>query len=309
MERDATIFVTGGMGMVGGGLLAKLRALGYSRVIAPDRKTLDLRRMDDVVAFMREHQPRYVFHLAAKVGGIQANMRDPAGFLVENALSTMAVFNACRETRPEKILFLGSSCIYPCACPQPMKEEYLLTGPLEPTNEGYALAKIMGLKLASYMEKQDGLSFVCPMPCNLYGTGDHFDLDKAHVLSSLVKRFVDAKRSGAPSVTLWGDGSARREFLHVDDMVDALIFFMERVTGSEIINVGPGSDVTIRELADMVKKHSGFDGSIEWDTSKPNGMPRKCLDVSRLNALGFTARIPLDEGIARTVDEYLRLSA
>ena len=304
MERDAALLVTGGSGMVGSALLRELTRLGYSHALSPQRGQLDLADRSAVQAYFEIHRPAYCFMLAARVGGIQANMDDPLGFLSDNLCIEQNLFSACEKFPPKKCLFLGSSCVYPRDCPQPMREEYLLSGPLEPTNEGYALAKIAGLKMAQFLHKRSGILTVCPMPCNLYGTGDHFDLQKAHVLSSLVKRFVDARRSAADSVTLWGNGSARREFLHVDDIVRAMLFFMEKVESTDIMNVGAGADISIRELAQLVCQVSGFRGQILWDTSKPNGMPRKCLDVSRVSALGFKPQISLQEGIERTVREY-----
>jgi GDP-L-fucose synthase len=293
--------------MVGGQLARTLRNLGFSAVLTPYRSELDLQDRAAVISYFEKHRPDYVFLIAARVGGIQANIDNPLCFLTENLRIQDACFAAIEQTRPEKTIFLGSSCIYPRECSQPMQEGALLTGPLEPTNEGYALAKIVGLKTAQYLAKTHNVKIACPMPCNLYGTGDHFEYERAHVLSSLVRRFVDARDSDTPSVTLWGDGSARREFLHVADMVRALLFFAEHVDTSEIINVGPGNDVSIAELAQLISAAVQYRGEIKWDTTKPNGMPRKCLDVSALNALGFEASIPLMEGIQQTVREYEQL--
>ena len=307
MDKTATILVTGATGMVGGALLRRLHAEGYARAFGPPRKDLDLSDRAAVMSWFERHRPQHVFLLAARVGGIVANMSDPAGFLEQNLRIEMNLFEACVKFGTKKNVYLGSSCIYPRECPQPMREEYLLTGPLEPTNEGYALAKILGLKMAAYQHRQHGLRTVCPMPCNLYGTGDHFDLEKSHVLSALVRRFVDAQDTRAPSVTLWGTGSARREFLHVDDAVRAMLFFMDRVETPEHINIGPGTDVTIRELALMIAKETGYAGEVRWDSTKPDGMPRKCMDVTRMKALGFVPEVTLAEGIARTIDEYREL--
>jgi GDP-L-fucose synthase len=221
----------------------------------------------------------------------------------------IGLFEACHKYTTRKNLFLGSSCIYPRESPQPMKEEYLLAGPLEPTNEGYALAKIVGLKLAQYYHQQYGMLTICPMPCNIYGTGDHFDLQRSHVLSALVRRFVDAQDLGASPVTLWGTGSARREFIHVEDVARAMLFLMDHHDSPEIINVGAGSDVSIRELAGLVAEQVGFAGEIAWDSTKPDGMPRKCLDVSRMAAMGFQISVNLQEGIGRTIAEYRQLKA
>jgi GDP-L-fucose synthase len=306
-DPTAKVFISGANGMVGGQLARTLRNLGFSAVLTPYRSELDLQDRAAVISYFEKHRPDYVFLIAARVGGIQANIDNPLCFLTENLRIQDACFAAIEQTRPEKTIFLGSSCIYPRECSQPMQERALLTGPLEPTNEGYALAKIVGLKTAQYLAKTHNVKIACPMPCNLYGTGDHFEYERAHVLSSLVRRFVDARDSDTPSVTLWGDGSARREFLHVADMVRALLFFAEHVDTSEIINVGPGNDVSIAELAQLISAAVQYRGEIKWDTTKPNGMPRKCLDVSALNALGFEASIPLMEGIQQTVREYEQL--
>ncbi len=309
MDKNARILITGSSGMVGAALLRRLRADGYTRLSAPRHAELDLANRDAVLAWFELERPEHVFMLAARVGGIVANMADPVGFLQENSRITLNLYEASQRFGAKKNLFLGSSCIYPRECPQPMREDYLLTGPLEPTNEGYALAKIAGLKMAVYQHRQHGLKTVCPMPSNIYGTGDHFDLQKSHVLSALVRRFVDACDNQAPDVTLWGTGSARREFLHVDDVVRAMLFFMERVETPEHVNIGPGTDVTIRELALAIAKETGFKGEIRWDTSKPDGMPRKCMDVTRMRALGFSPEVTLEQGIARTVREYRELKA
>lgn len=245
--------------------------------------------------------------IAAKVGGIAANAADPVGFMNDNLTMTLSLFGAAHRHGVRKSLFLGSSCIYPKACPQPMREEHLLSGPLEPTNEAYAIAKIAGLKLADYYFRQHGVVTVCPMPCNIYGTSDHFDLEKAHVLSALVRRFVDAARGDADEVTLWGTGAARREFIHVEDVVTAILLLMDRCQTPEIVNVGTGVDVSIAELAEMVASAAGYRGRIAWDHAKPDGMSRKCLDVSRIARLGFVPAIGLEEGIRMTVREYRAL--
>jgi GDP-L-fucose synthase len=245
--------------------------------------------------------------IAAKVGGIAANKADPVGFLSENLRMQLNLFQACHKFGIRKNLFLGSSCVYPRDCPQPMKEEYLLTGPFEPTNEGYALAKIAGLKLGNYYHEQYGMLTISPMPCNIYGTNDHFDLERSHVLSALVRRFVDAKDESNAFVTLWGTGSARREFIHVQDVAQALLFLIDNYDSTEIINVGTGTDVSVRDLAKLIAEQVGYSGGIRWDQTKPDGMPRKCLDVSKLTRLGFQAQIGLEEGIQRTIAEYRQL--
>jgi len=309
MHKNARILVTGTTGMVGAALLRILKIEGYGSVLSPARAELDLLDRRAVFDYFALHRPEHVFMVAARVGGIAANQADPVGFLDENLQITLNLFAACHLHPTLKNLFLGSSCIYPRECPQPMREGHLLTGPLEPTNEAYALAKIAGLKAAVYYERQFGVKTVCPMPCNVYGTGDHFDFERSHVLSALVRRFVDAADERADRVTLWGTGIARREFVHVEDVARACLFFMRNVETSEHVNVGPGVDISIRDLASLIGRMAGYAGTIEWDPSRPDGMLRKCLEVSRLRALGFDTAIGLEEGIARTLDEYRALKA
>lgn len=309
MHKDGIIYVAGHDGMVGSAVVRALTAAGYERVIGRPLAQLDLRDGVQVRDFFDAERPAYVILAAARVGGIQANMKHPAEFLHDNLMMQCNVIHQAYLHQVRKLCFLGSSCIYPRECPQPMREEHLLTGPLEPTNEGYAIAKIAGLKLIEYYRRQYGLSGVSLMPCNLYGTNDHFDLEHAHVLSSLVRRFVDAVDDRTEAVTVWGTGSARREFMHVDDAARAVLFAMERYDSAEFLNVGWGEDVTIAELAQTVASLAGFTGRVEWDRSKPDGMPRKCLDVSRMRALGFSPRIPLREGIERTIQEYRAIKA
>lgn len=293
--------------MVGGGLVRSLNDKGFSRILSPSRAEFNLCEADSVENYFLRNRPEYVFLLAAKVGGIAANIADPVGFLSDNLQMAVNGMAACHRFGVQKTLLLGSSCIYPSACPQPMREEYLLTGPPEPTNEGYALAKIAALKLAEYYHRQFGMQVVCPMPCNIYGTGDHFDLLRSHVLSSLVRRFCDARDNEMDSVTLWGTGSARREFIHVDDVITGMLFLMDRMITPNIVNLGTGVDVSIRQLAEKISAASGFHGTVNWDTSKPDGMARKCLDCSRLTSLGFAAQVSLDRGIERTIAEYTYL--
>lgn len=307
--KTSRILVTGHGGMVGKTFMRTLGERGCTDVHAASRAECDLTREADVVRLFEAVQPVVVFHFAAKVGGIKANRTYPADFLYENLAMQNNVIRQCQRSGVRKLLFLGSSCIYPRDARQPMKEEYLLTGPLEPTNEGYALAKIAGLRLAQYFHQQYGLACINPMPCNLYGPGDTFDLDRSHVLSALVRRFVDARQARSHAVTLWGTGTARREFMHVEDLAEALLFLVEHYDSPDIINVGTGEDQTIRELAELVADVAGYDGRIEWDASMPDGMPRKCLDVSRLRNLGYRHRIPLRAGIESVVREYRGLKA
>lgn len=304
IDRNKPILLTGASGMVGGITLRHLHKNGFTRVLAPSRTELSLTDAVSVDAFFDRERPAYVLMVGAKVGGIAANMQDPVGFTDENLRIALNLFSACHRYGIEKNLFLGSSCIYPLGQDGLIQEEKLLTGPLEPTNEGYALSKIVGLKLARYYRQQHGLLTVCPMLSNVYGTGDHFDFSRAHVLSSLVRRFVDARYEGQRSVTLWGTGVARREFLHCDDVARAILFFMDHVDSTEHINVGIGSDVTIRELAMLIAGLTGFRGDILWDASKPDGMLRKCLDVSKVRELGFVPQVTLRDGVLQTIGEY-----
>jgi len=304
IQRQDKIFVAGHRGMVGSAIVRALRGRDFANIVVAPRAEVDLLDERAVSTFLQREKPDVVILAAARVGGIQANRQFPADFLRENLAIQTNVIHHAQLSGVRTLVFLGSSCIYPRDCPQPMKEEYLLTGPLEPTNEAYALAKIAGVRMAQAYHRQFGVEVICPMPCNLYGTNDSFDLANAHVLSSLVRRFSDAVAERCSEVTLWGTGSARREFLHVDDLAEAVLLLMERWTSPDIINVGSGEDVTIRELAETIAQATGFAGEIFWNPSMPDGMPRKCLDVSRLAALGFRPRVSLHEGIARTVREY-----
>lgn len=304
MEKDAKIFVAGHRGMVGSALVRHLQDKEFTKIVTAPKQELDLRDPQKVAAFFEREQPEYVLLAAAKVGGIQANRRFPADFIYDNLMIQNNVIHQSYLSGVKKLLFLGSSCIYPRECPQPIKEEYLLTGPLETTNEAYALAKISGLRMAQYYQQQYGMHSINPMPCNIYGPKDSFDLQQSHVLSALVRKFTDAVDENKREITLWGSGAARREFLHVDDLADALLFLMENWDSPEIINVGSGTDITIRELAEMIARKVNFNEKIIWDTSMPDGMPRKCLDVSKLSALGFRPAIKLEDGIDRVIDEY-----
>jgi GDP-L-fucose synthase len=302
------VFVAGHEGMVGSAIVRLLRTRGFTNLILRTHRQLDL--MDGVAVrhFFEAERPHTVILAAARVGGIQANIAHPAEFLFDNLVIQNNVIHQSYLHGVTKFCFIGSSCVYPRECPQPMKEEYLLTGPLEPTNEGYALAKIAGLKLAVFYRKQYGFPSVAVMPCNLYGTNDSYDPTHSHVLSALVKKFVDATDQEAESVVMWGTGRARREFMHVDDAAEAVLFFMEHEAPPfEFVNIGWGNDISISELASLIALKVGYPGRIVWDSSKPDGMPRKCLDVSRMKALDFTPQISLDKGIEKTIQEYRTL--
>lgn len=302
MEKHDRIYIAGHNGMTGKALVRRLTAEGYSSLITRTRAELDLTDTCAVNEFFRAEKIDFVFLAAAKVGGILANSTKPVEFLYDNLMIQNNIIKSAYENGVKKICFLSSSCIYPRECAQPMKEDHLLTGPLEPTNEGYALAKISGMKLIEYYRREYGKSGISVIPCNLYGTGDHFDAS-AHVLSSLVKRFVDAHDDNAPSVTVWGTGKARREFMHVDDAARACVSLMNTYDGDPV-NCGWGEDVSIRELAETVRAAVGYTGEIIFDASKPDGMPRKCVDTERIRALGFCPEITFAEGIRRTVEEY-----
>jgi len=300
VKPENKIFVAGDRGLVGSAIVRRLERAGYSNLITAARSELDLRDASRVNHFFERTQPQFVFLAAAKVGGIHANNTYPADFIRDNLLIETNVIDAAHRNGVEKLLFLGSSCIYPKFAPQPIREEHLLTGELEPTNEAYAIAKIAGIKLCQAYRKQHGFRAISLMPTNLYGPGDNFDLENSHVLPALLRKFHEAKQSGAAEVTIWGTGSPRREFLHVDDLADACLFLMLNYDSGEIINVGTGADVTIRELAELIQRITGFQGRLTFDASKPDGTPRKLLDVSRLNALGWSAKIELEKGVRET---------
>ena len=291
--------------MVGSACVRKFESEGYENLIKRTHAELDLRNSEAVKAFFRSEKPDYVILAAGKVGGIMANKKHCAEFLLENLEIQNNVIQQSFLNGVKKFCFLGSSCIYPCHAPQPIREEYLLTGPLEPTNEGYALAKISGYKLCLYLSSQYGWSTISLMPCNLYGTNDTYDLANGHVFPSLVRRFTEAAQKTREVEVLWGTGNPRREFLHVDDVANAVYFFMQTRTEADIINIGYGSDITIRDLATKIAAAAGFQGEIKWDSSKPDGMYRKLLDSSRAHMLGWHPQISLDDGIRRTVNEYL----
>lgn len=305
MERNARIYVAGHMGLVGSAIVRRLVRDGFDHLLLKTRAELDLTSQSDVEHFFKEERPNYVFLAAAKVGGILANHTFPAEFIRDNLAMQWNVIDEAHRYGVKKLLFLGSSCIYPRFSPQPILEEYLLTGELEPTNEAYATAKIAGIKMCQAYNRQYGTNFVSVMPTNLYGPGDNFDLQSSHVLPALIRNFHEATVNGASSVTVWGTGSPRREFLHVDDLADALLHVMEYGNGSDILNIGVGVDLTIRELASIVREVIGYQGEIIYDTTKPDGTPRKLLDVSRLSALGWHSQIPLKAGIQQTYQWYL----
>jgi GDP-L-fucose synthase len=305
MERSARIFVAGHRGLVGSAIVRRLEAAGYTNVVTRSRQELDLLDATAVRSFFEAEKPEYVFLAAAKVGGILANNTYPADFLRDNLLIELNVIDAAYRAGVKKLLFLGSSCIYPKLCPQPIKEEYLLTGPLEPTNDAYALAKISGIRMCQAYNQQYGTNYISVMPTNLYGPGDNFDLKNSHVLPALIRKFHEAKMGGAPQVVVWGTGSPKREFLHVDDLADACLYLMETYSSSEIVNIGVGEDLAIGELAAMVREVVGYTGEIVYDTTKPDGTPRKLLDVSRLAGLGWKARIGLRQGLEETYRWFL----
>ena len=307
MRPDQTIYVAGHRGLVGSALVRALERHGFTNLLRHTHAELDLTDRDAVDTFFAEQRPAYVFLAAAKVGGIVANDTYPADFIRDNLAIQLHVIDAAHRFGVEKLLFLGSSCIYPKLCPQPMKEEYLLTGALEPTNSAYAVAKIAGIEMCQAYRRQYGCHFISVMPTNLYGPGDNYDLETSHVLPALIRKFHEAQEAGTPTVTIWGTGSPRREFLHADDLAEACLFLMDRYDEPEIINIGVGEDATIRELAERVAEATGFTGELLFDTSKPDGTPRKLLDVSRLTTLGWRAQIDLREGIRRTVEEYRAL--
>ncbi|HOY09690.1 MAG TPA: GDP-L-fucose synthase [Candidatus Omnitrophota bacterium] len=307
IRPEYKIFVAGHNGMVGSAVVRQLKGRGFSNFVLRSRVELDLMDTEAVKEFFSREKPDIVIDAAARVGGIKANNEHKAEFLYENLVIQNNIIHQAYVHGARKFCFLGSSCIFPRECPQPMKEDYLLTGALEPTNEGYALAKIAGLKMVEYYNRQYGFPGISLMPCNLYGTNDCFDLDKSHVLSALVKKTVDAVDEGRDAVPLWGTGSALREFLHVDDAAAAIVYMMEHYDSPEFINVGSGKEVTIRSLAELIAQKAGFRGRLAWDTSKPDGMARKCMDINRMTALGFTPRISLAEGVERTIAEYRAL--
>jgi GDP-L-fucose synthase len=305
MNRDSKIYVAGHRGLVGSAILRKLQADGYTNLVYRTSQELDLRDRNQVDRFFEEEKPEYVFLAAAKVGGIVANNEYPADFIRDNLMIQTNVIDAAYRNGVKKLLFLGSTCIYPKFAPQPLKEEYLLTGELEPTNESYAIAKIAGIKMCQSYNRQYGTKYISVMPTNLYGPNDNFDLHTSHVLPALIRKFHEAKENNAPYVEVWGTGMPRREFLYSDDLADACVFLMNNYEGNEIVNVGVGEDISIKELAEKIKSIVGYEGEIIFDTTKPNGTPRKLVDVSKINALGWKASISLEEGLQKAYQWFL----
>lgn len=305
MNKDAKIYVAGHRGLVGSAIVRRLQKDGFQNLVFRTSSELDLKEQAAVREFFAVEQPDYVILAAAKVGGILANDTYPAEFIYDNLMMEANVVDAAYRNGVEKMLALGSTCIYPKMAPQPLKEEYLLSGPLEPTNEWYAVAKIAGIKLCQAYRKQYGCDFIAAMPTNLYGPGDNFDLEKSHVLPAMIRKFHEAKLNGSASVTLWGTGAPLREFLHVDDLADACLFLMDEYSGADIVNIGVGHDISILDLAHIVREAVGFDGEIEFDTSKPDGTPRKLVDTTRINAMGWQASIDLEEGVKSTYQWFL----
>lgn len=305
LTKDSKIYISGHRGMVGSAIVRRLQAGGYTNLVMRSHAELDLLDQAAVAAFMEQEKPEYIFLAAAKVGGIQANNTYRADFIYQNLMIQANVVNAAYEAGVRRLLFLGSSCIYPRDCPQPIKEEYLLTGPLEQTNEPYAIAKIAGIKLCESFNRQYGTSYVSVMPTNLYGPNDSYDLNNSHVLPALIRKTHEAKARGDKELVVWGSGKPRREFMYVDDMADACVFLMESDVREGLFNVGLGTDVTIRELAETIMDVAGFEGDIVFDSSKPDGTPRKLLSADRLNALGWQARTGLREGIEQAYADFV----
>lgn len=305
MEKNARIYVAGHRGMVGSALVRRLRQAGYANLLTRTRAELDLLNQAATAAFLQQEKPDFIFMAAAKVGGIHANNSLRADFIYENLMVEANLIHGAWQAGVKQLCFLGSSCIYPRDCPQPIREGYLLTGPLEPTNEPYAVAKIAGIKLCESYNRQYGTRYFSVMPTNLYGPNDNYDLSNSHVLPALIRKAHEAKRRGDSELVVWGSGKPRREFLYVDDLADACVFLMEQEVRDGIYNIGAGEDVTIRELAETVMAVVGFAGRIAFDSSKPDGTPRKWLDVSRLGELGWRARIPLREGIALAYRDFM----
>jgi GDP-L-fucose synthase len=307
MDRDAKIYIAGHTGLIGSAVVRKLKSLGYKNIITRTHKEMDLTERDKAAEFFKKESPEYVFLAAARVGGIYANSTYPAEFIYENLMIQANVMDLSFRYGVKKLLFLASSCIYPKMCEQPMREEYLLTGPIEPTNEPFGIAKLAGVKMCQAYNRQYGTCFISVIPANVYGINDHFNED-GHVLASFIKKFHEAKVKGSNCVTIWGTGRPKREFFYADDLAEALIFLMDRYNENEPINVGTGLDTSVAELAELVKRTIGFKGDIEYDTTKPDGNPVRLLDISRTNTLGWKAKIQLKEGLRITYDWYKRFA-
>jgi GDP-L-fucose synthase len=305
MNKDSKIYVAGHNGLVGSAIVRRLKEEGYTNLIFKTSKELDLTQFNLVLDYFKKENPEYVFLAAAKVGGILANRDYPADFIFKNLSIQTNIIESSRQVGVKKLLFLGSSCIYPKFAQQPIKEEYLLDGKLEETNEPYAIAKIAGIKLCQSYNRQYGTNYISVMPTNLYGINDNFDLNSSHVLPALIRKMHDAKVSNLPTVTLWGTGNPKREFLYVDDLAEALIFLMKNHNESDWVNIGTGEDISIKELANLIKQIVGYEGELVWDTSKPDGTPRKLLDVSKINSLGWKHKTNLENGINKTYTWYL----
>lgn len=308
MNPDAKIFVAGHRGMVGSAIVRELQRQGYDNIVTRSHSELDLTSQPDVRKFFETERPEYVFLAAAEVGGIAANAARPADFMWINMMIEMNVIHSAWKSGVKRLLFLGSSCIYPKLAPQPMTEDCLLTSSLEPTNEAYALAKISGLKYCEYLNRQYNTDFISVMPTNLYGPNDNYNPEESHVLPALIRRFHEAKIEKRPQITCWGDGSPLREFLYVDDLANLCVLLMNVYSGNQTVNAGSGKEITIKELAETVAKIVGYEGKILWDTSRPNGTPRKLLDVSKARSLGWTFSTPLEEGIAKAYSDFLNRS-
>ena len=305
LQKDAKIYIAGHSGMAGSAICRVLKRNGYENLVLKTHKELDLTRQTEVEDFFKEEKPAYVFLAAAKVGGIMANKAAMADFMYENMMIEMNVIHEAWRNSCERLLFLGSSCIYPRLAPQPMSEKYLLTGELEPTNEAYALAKITGLKYCEYLNRQYGVDYISVMPANLYGPNDNYHPEHSHVVPALIRRFHKAKEQGITEVKCWGDGTPFREFLYVDNMAEACVFLMDHYHGNETVNLGTGTDMTIKELTELVAKVIGYKGKIVWDKDKPNGMPRKLLNVEKLHQLGWHHKTELEEGLKLTYEDFL----
>ena len=306
LDRSKKLYIAGHQGLVGSSLLDRFTAAGFTNIITKTRSELDLEDEIDVKKFFQEEKPCYVIVAAAKVGGILANSTYPADFLLCNLRIQNNIIANAYESGTEKLLFLGSSCIYPKFAPQPIKEDSLLTSALEPTNEWYAIAKIAGIKLCQALRIQHGFDAICAMPCNLYGPRDNFHPQNSHVLPALIRRFVEAKEQNLPEVVCWGTGNVQREFLHVSDLADGCLFLMDNYSGLDFVNIGTGHDIYIRELVDTVKKTVGYEGNVTWDASKPDGTPRKVMDVTRMAELGWKPSISMEDGVKGTVEWYLK---